>query len=326
MSALIERHYTNLRQIPAFYADRALRIVPQFWFYLIIAVIALKLGLLRSNMFISTCTTPRIVSNFSVLMLEFGFFKQLWKCMPLPQTWSLGLEAWFYLIVPFILAFRLRGAATLISTAVFLCAYLGVIKTNLHGYYLLDGTLFIFMIGSFIYTRRNLMERVIPWIFWGGAMVALLLTFRFPAFDVDYNRSVLVGLLFAIPMLRLLSKFEFSRWDEFAGNISYGVFLNHVLINWVLPQSAEEPWRSPSRLAIVLASSLLLSTISYLLIERPSVMMRRAIRYKRGSGKSVKPFPTRTLIAVRGLEDDAATGSNQAFDTTSAAECLPPST
>jgi len=50
----------------------------------------------------------------------------------------------------------------------------------------------------------------------------------------DFNKEVLLGLLLGIPALALTRTKDFSAWDESLGNLSYGVFLNHVFCIWVM--------------------------------------------------------------------------------------------
>jgi peptidoglycan/LPS O-acetylase OafA/YrhL len=60
----------------------------------------------------------------------------------------LGIELLFYLVMPFILIFKVRSTCFGLSLLVFLAAYLGWIDTDLFGYRFLPGILFMFSCGS----------------------------------------------------------------------------------------------------------------------------------------------------------------------------------
>jgi len=278
MTALVERNYSELGRVPTFLLDRALRIGPQYLFYLSASMIAFFFKLLGPDITHSKCTTLKIVANFFILPFQFNSLGGLWQCQFLPQAWSLGLEAWFYLIIPFIILFKLRAPMTLISVGIFVCAYFGILDGSLHTYRLLTGTLFIFLAGSYIYTG----DRIIVWAVWLVSIVWFVAILINSALNnnIDMFQSVLLGIVLAIPTVEILKEFRFSAWDEFAGNISYGIFLNHVLINWLLPAHIGN-LSIYMRLAAVPVISTLLSILTYYFIERPVISIRRSLRYRR---------------------------------------------
>lgn len=49
-----------------------------------------------------------------------------------------------------------------------------------------------------------------------------------------FNAEVTLGIAVGIPLVYLLTKLKFHRMDEFLGNISYGVFLNHFVVMYLL--------------------------------------------------------------------------------------------
>jgi peptidoglycan/LPS O-acetylase OafA/YrhL len=67
--------------------------------------------------------------------------------------------------------------------------------------------------------------------------------------------------------------------DNRLGDLSYGVFLNHFLIQWVL---VGEPF-GITAMAVYLAISLCMSALTQNLIERPILHWRQRLRIKEAS-------------------------------------------
>jgi peptidoglycan/LPS O-acetylase OafA/YrhL len=288
MAALVERHFPTIEAAGNFYLDRALRILPQFWFYLVIALAAFAFNLIPTVGFVSSCTLGNIVANFLVFPFHFLWVNDLAGCLLVPPAWSLGVEVMFYAAVPFIFVFRLRGAAMVASIAVFVLAYLGVIDTGYHGYRAITGTMFIFLCGSYLFTRQNRTERVIPWVIFAGALIGLAGTLQFPSSNVLYTRSVLVGVAVAVPALFVLGFRRTGKWDAFAGHVSYGVFLNHFVVIWAL---AGFGLARGERFMLVAIFGTAASIISFLLVERPIQMIRRSLRTRKEAAAIVATPP-----------------------------------
>ena len=278
MAALVERHYQTIQAARGFYLDRALRILPQLWLYLAISFTALAFNLLPAVDFVSSCTAGKVVANFLVFPFHFHWVNELWRCMPIQQAWSLGVEVMFYAAVPILFAFSLRGAAMAASIVFFVLAYLGVIDTVSHGHQWITGTMFIFLCGSYLFTRRTQVERVIPWVIFAGALVGLAGTVLFPSVNVPHTRSVLVGIAVAVPALYLLGFRVSGKWDAFAGNVSYGVFLNHFLAIWAI---AALPLALGERFVLVALLSTIAAALSFVLVERPVQLIRRSLRTRK---------------------------------------------
>jgi peptidoglycan/LPS O-acetylase OafA/YrhL len=225
-------------------------------------------------------------------------FSNHWKrlaevgmCQLDPPAWSLGLELTFYVFAPAILFFpRLARLAGLVSIAIFLYAWLGYINLFVFGYTLLPGTLFIFLLGASV-ANAELVHKKLPLIIWLSAVCMLLALQVFPKLRaIHLSFEILVGLIIGIPALALLSKIEKpdddSRWtmvfrlDERLGNYSYGVFLNHYLLTWLVLVCGSLPI---AHLPAFTLASLLLSAASFHVIEAPVLRRRRAVRYRNTS-------------------------------------------
>jgi peptidoglycan/LPS O-acetylase OafA/YrhL len=83
--------------------------------------------------------------------------------------------------------------------------------------------------------------------------------------------------------------------DEFFGNLSYGVFLNHFIIIWVMQKFLAVKAFGILHIIILLMSSCGLAFISFIYIERPALIWRHAIR---GGGMRRKPKPAVNMDAA----------------------------
>jgi peptidoglycan/LPS O-acetylase OafA/YrhL len=283
MSIIINASFNNKGTESIFYVDRFFRLVPNFIFYSIVSFMVIHftaVGIKHvSWMDYKTCSTPILLLNFS--MIANNFNRVFGDCMLLPASWSLGLEASFYAIAPFLLrrANRLtRFAAAAISIVFFLCAYFGVIDADLYAYRLLPGTLIIFLAGAALADQALFPRRALA-IVWLCALVLYVGSRGAPAiYDRPYLKEVLVGFLLGAPILAVLSKRPFSAVDEFAGSLSYGVYLNHIMLIWIgQAYFGMQSWRLGSFAVLLLAASLL-AALTCVLVERPALSWRRRIR------------------------------------------------
>ncbi|MFJ2464417.1 acyltransferase family protein [Pseudomonas sp. NPDC087615] len=274
MTSLIERNYSTPDKISLFYLDRALRLYPQFLLYFGMSC-AVIYWLLPGTGQAAELTFSRIASSLAIVPLGFYMFgvASTWI---LPPAWSLGLEMCFYLLIPFLLMFRLRGVGFALSISVFLVACFGYINTDIYGYRLLPGALFMFLCGSYLYGARA--KGVVI-----AATTAGVATLMFAAIMAGvierrpYNAEVTLGIALGVPAVYLLSRIK-SHWiDEFLGNISYGVFLNHFVVIYALHALWPADYDA-QRVITVLVLSLLFSSVSYYYVERPVLALRHRLR------------------------------------------------
>jgi peptidoglycan/LPS O-acetylase OafA/YrhL len=275
MTSLIERNYKAPEKIGRFYLDRALRLYPQFLFYFVASCTVIYF-LLPGTPQWAELTFRNIAASLAIVPLGFYMFgaSGVWI---VPPAWSLGLEMCFYLVIPFLLIYRARGVAFALSVAVFIPACLGFINTDYYGYRLLPGVLFIFLCGSYLYKPQAKGLAIAA----GTAVAAALIFVAIMAGWIERrpsNAEVAAGIALGIPAVYVLTKLKFHRIDEFLGNISYGVFLNHFVVIYFLhglwPITSFD-WQ---KVALVLVLSFLLSGVSYYCVERPALKFRHALR------------------------------------------------
>ena len=276
MTAQIQKHYQGLGGIRDFYFDRLLRVYPQFLLYLLLSIVVVAVAHPRSH-WISGVSFPKVVLNMLIFPLDFHWMIGLSDSVMMPQTWSLGLEACFYLLFPFLLHHRLRSIAFAVSLSIFVLAALHVVDPVIFGYRLIPGTLFIFLSGSLLYQPADHSGTYLLKLVW--LLLAVLLWEQFAQYarPGPYMLEILCGFLFGLPMLFLLRRITSGAFDTLCGTLSYGVFLNHFLLIWTFQYLKVDLEGKPSIL-LFMGVSILLSWITYRFVEKPVIAYRNRHR------------------------------------------------
>lgn len=286
MTGLLRTHYSTAYRIPHFYLDRALRIFPQ---YFAIASITLAWFFIygRTTLFLQHSPDwVDLARNFAVIPLNYFMFNGAEKFTLVPPAWSLGAEIQFYLLMPLLLLWRMRFFAFAIAALVFGMAAWGTINTDAFGYRLLPGVLVFFLLGSALYDARKERGRGSEIIVVAGVSVSVLigaLLLRQGHLYQLYNRETLLGIIIGLPTLHLLGRLPQRPLDNFLGDLSYGVFLNHFLVQWVV---IGQPVGKRAFLLYLLAS-LLISACTQYLIERPVLQWRHKLRARKLAGAAL---------------------------------------
>jgi peptidoglycan/LPS O-acetylase OafA/YrhL len=195
----------------------------------------------------------------------------------IPPAWSLGAEMQFYLLAPLLLSQKLPSILMVfgVSLGIFALAQLQILDTDYYGYRLMPGVLFIFLLGvlhEFSYRHKSLRKLLI--ILWSLNFIYLLWLFKAGQY-LPYNKEVALGLMIAMPLLALLNKPKpdkqnnsiGTRLDRRLGELSYGVFLYHFPVIWIL--RLQPPVLAPNDIIAVITLSLCCAAIGHWAIERP---------------------------------------------------------
>lgn len=277
MTGVLRNRYQSLGEAPLFYLDRALRLFPQ---YLAIALVTLAwlLAADATTLFLQHRPTAlELFNNLAVVPLNYFNYNGADRFTLIPPAWSLGAEIQFYLLLPLIL--RARAVVSVISITVYACAAFGQINSELFGFRLLPGVLWFFMAGSWLYDAHQQADprhagRGVVMVMLAVAGAAILLAIN-GKLALPYNRETLIGLFVALPALHLLSLLPRRAWDERLGDLSYGLFLNHFLILWVVfDSSVQGVW---FQLAFIACASVC-AWLSQRLVERPALEWRQRLR------------------------------------------------
>ena len=279
MAGLIRRHYSQPSQASAFYLDRAIRLLPQDLLYAGLTL-AWHLTTQTTTPFLSRSpSTGDLLNNLLIVPLNYYMFNGSDQYTLIPPAWSLGAEVQFYVLAPFLLLAPTRLLlAGLLSLAVYLAALGGLVNSEWYGYRLLPGVLIFFLLGAGLqhlhqqrqFTRARTLTVGVATL----AVVALGALYLNGTLRQPYNFETLLGLILGLSLLHTLATRPRTRWDDFAGDISYGVFLNHFLIMWAFyPQGV-----AAGQLPGLLALSIVLSWLSQRVVEQPLLKLRHRFR------------------------------------------------
>jgi peptidoglycan/LPS O-acetylase OafA/YrhL len=287
MTQLLRKHYLQPFRLRHFYLDRAARLFPQYLFYFVLASLLLWQGEVHS-IFTHQLTPTKWLLNLPILPLGF-YMLGLEGALVIPQAWSLGLEMCFYLCIPWLLRLPHSGrhALAAASLLVFLAAFIGLLDTDLFGYRLLPGTLFMFLAGAAFAENHTSARRYLQGVFLLTLVLLAVLALNPALHQRPYNKEVLLGLALGLPMLAWLKNRPFSRLDAWLGDLSYGVFLNHFIVIWWLQTYHGVTRFGGLDVVILLVVSTAASLVTYGLVERPALAWRHALRRSAQSAPSI---------------------------------------
>lgn len=278
MAGLIARHYDSPRKAGGFYADRAMRLLPQYYFVAGITLAWYFVARPENYYLAHTPTGTDLINNLLIVPLNYFMWNESNRFVLIPPAWSLGAEIQFYLLAPLLLHRRLPVVLTgIASLCVYCLALTGKINSDWFGYRLLPGALSFFLCGALLFHlhRTNkgaatVFAFAVPFLVATGAVILG----KTGTLTLPYNRETLLGLLAGVPLIHWLATQRRQMWDERLGDLSYGVFLNHFLILWTLFPAGvpfdQLPW--------FLGASLVLSAIVQRTVERPFLAWRLSLR------------------------------------------------
>ena len=284
MAGLIRRHYSQRVAAPAFYLDRAVRLLPQYLLYSLLTLAWHLYSQTNTHFLSRPPSAGDLLNNFLIVPLNYYMFNGSDQYTLIPPAWSLGAEIQFYLIAPFMLLWPRRMLAIgFVSLGVYLAALGGVINSDWFGYRLLPGVLLFFFLGALLqhqhHHRQHRQARAMIALVVALCLLALGWLHLNGTLRQPYNFETLLGLLLGLTLLGVLAKRSRTRWDDVAGDISYGVFLNHFLIlGMAYPQGVQT-----AELPGFLALSGALAWITQRIIEHPLLALRSKFRQKETS-------------------------------------------
>lgn len=327
MSLVLSRRYPATREgTKAFYLNRYLRLYPAYLTAVVLMVIALILigGPAASTDSIADLTqrVPEMsfgarlylaIANFTMFGTDLtGFLavsgKDLvltidgpgaahpaYRLMFLPQGWTLGLELAFYLCAPFLLRMKPRAiigfaAASFVLRIVLARVFHLPDAPWIHAFF--PSILFLFLLGALAqrFSFGAVLLRKKSWVVgaWAG-MVAFILFFKvLPGSD-----SLKYWLFLALMTVTIHPIFELSRnikWDSLLGQLSYPLYLSHLLTQYVLVSTF-----GPVDASLKIVASIMLAAALYLLVDRNLDVLRTRVR----QGSRAWPLPEKIWAVFR---------------------------
>ncbi len=163
---------------------------------------------------------------------SFGDSKpMLYQFLLIPQAWTLGVEILFYLIAPFIVRKNLLFVGGLLLGTLLLRLILWNWGLNhdpwIHRFF--PTALGFFLLGTFCYHgyKRLELKKNVPVKFIYYLTILTIFTYGF----LDFTGKELLFFLFftiAVPFVFIHTKH--SKWDRKIGELSYPVYISHMLI------------------------------------------------------------------------------------------------
>ena len=180
------------------------------------------------------------------------------------QAWSVGLEIWFYMAVPWLARLRTHSliAIGMISMALKIWLETGGVLT----YFFFPAQLVYFVIGMLarqVWSAFKLQDKkFMP----GGLMIALLSIsiILFPFVDFSFKRWVFYA-IFALSLPSIFDASMHSRPDRWLGNLSYPIYMVHMLVLSVVSAAKINEHRA----VLTLLGTLLVSAFLQHFIEDP---------------------------------------------------------
>jgi peptidoglycan/LPS O-acetylase OafA/YrhL len=324
---VLDRVYlSEPRGIPRFFCNRFVRLVPLYLVYTILTL-AMVRGL--GPQAITDPAGRRILQGLdrgtAELLVEsatFGPDVQMVDSMPvlqftpmvIPQGWSIGVEATFYLIAPLVVLTTRRRSwwiAAWISAG--LLAFLWGVRTagmDLERFQVvvyknaIASAVVFFMGGAFYYLRRR-WGQPLPLAVIAIPMLAWVAIVTVPSLSIGVGPERSAGVfsqylwltLLLAGLVSLTHVKKFRAFDVNAGNLCYGVYLNHFLVGGLLLRAGATnylglPGELPFGLA-VLAGSTVLAYVTYRLVEHPFDRVRARVR------GDYRPSPTPVVYGLR---------------------------
>lgn len=299
MTGLVKAYYLDKAKFGIFLVDRCCRLMPQYLVFMF-AMVPIVLTVDQGHMTTvdGGISVLRMVYNITMIPLNFlMYIDDVQHFTLIEPAWSLGAEMQFYLVIPFILLWRARDLVSAVSLMVFFAGSMWFFGMNADtwAYRLLPGVLFIFLMGS--YAFDGMKGEMSAWMKLGLLYVAVIGLFgvmagygvmRGESFDTKWclgkNYEVYLAIVVGVPLMIWLAKKPRQAWDEYLGNLSYGLFLSHMLPIWGLAKISvgettfdQTPWFMPT----VIVISFALAALGYHLVEKPALAFRRSFRKRK---------------------------------------------
>jgi peptidoglycan/LPS O-acetylase OafA/YrhL len=268
-----------------FYVRRCLRIWPLYYSLLFFMFVIVRF--LSRSEFQAVVQTSSPWWAFPLFLQNFLLPISTNAAGPLGVTWSLAIEEQFYLVWPLVVRFcpltQLRRVAILeICISPALRYYLSLHHVNLYTNVfcrldgLMAGALLALLVRSDNFVPSKLLRTA--WITLAVAAPLAFLTSGFDAKWIVYSFTAIASAAFVYISLfsaqKWLQAIMTNRFLAYTGSISYGLYLLHKIPFGIVQALHLDKWPALP-LAIIFIASYALAALSWNLLEKPFLNLKR---------------------------------------------------
>ena len=284
--------------IGSFYMRRVLRIWPLYYF-------CVAMGPILTHFY----GEPDVYLKYHLLFLgNVDLMRHGWGSTAVNHLWSICIEEHFYLVWPLVVTFVPRRLLTTVFCGVILLSFC----TRLYYHFFVDGPYMklylntfcrwdILAIGSllaYLYYHRLLAPRIplaIRLMLYSSGLL-LFINDTYGDWDniflVAVKKYYYVGLVAFFIGNVLFNPDSLVRWRgktilHYFGKISYGIYMYHGFVIFAIVRVFPS-WHTPLFLVWVFVFTLIISTLSYELVEKPILSLKKsfdAFRVRRKTGR-----------------------------------------
>ncbi|MGB1373684.1 MAG: acyltransferase family protein [Aequoribacter sp.] len=304
----------NYKSVWKFYLNRALRLFPVYWLVLAVSLLAigfasavlgqehqllstyesapfwLRAWLTLSNVFVvgqDLLMFSAVRNDELVLLTDFRASDYpLWQGLAVPQAWTIGVELTFYAIAPFILH-RQRWLCALLFFSLLLRIFFigwGFGTQDPWSYRFFPTELALFLLGALshqlwapVVTRTVTLKNA-------SEIATLMLAVFICSFWILPQNFLVTSILFlstlfCLPLLFLFQ--ERYEWDRRIGELSYPVYITHMLVIWVFGYALKLmgiDYKSFTGALIIVILTVLVSALVNWTVSRYIERVRRQIK------------------------------------------------
>jgi len=299
-----------------FISNRLLRLYPVYWTVLLLAILVAFISLIHSggvdfgnlqsfrhyastmnplSMIFLVFTNIFMIFQDTVMFLGLNTsngllfftsnFRQtnppLFSFLLVPQAWTIGIEIAFYLIVPFLARKKawIIGILILLSIGIRIALYHNGLTHDPWAYRFFPAEIVYFLLGMIGYKIYKKMQHIkpnsIPLYMVFGLILCFTLFFGLIHLQ---GKGYLYLLTFSacVPFVFILSK----NWriDRFLGELSYPIYISHLLVQTVLTLLNVQDIGIGKGLTLVLFSVLVAIALNQLVIKRVEVLRQSRVK------------------------------------------------
>ncbi|PPD05151.1 MAG: hypothetical protein CTY29_02500 [Methylobacter sp.] len=275
MTGLISKRFPTTNAAFPFYFERIVRLAPQYYFWLMLALIfSLVLKWYPYKVDVFCCLSYEAFAYFTVIPLGLQSYFGSVDALILPQATTLAIEITLYIFSPWILkSLKLSWLAAIISLIIFLATAIGKLPPNTYTYFSSPGPVVFYILGSLLYRKEWVSLSVLVF-----TLISILI-FSLPQ---RLNTEFLLGVCIGLPLIAFLIRFKPNKIDSAFGNASYGCFLGHGIVFFTLTHFFGEIDNAIYRVIATLLACLA-GWLSFYVIEKPTLPFRRLIKSSGGS-------------------------------------------